>query len=164
MKTKLLVAVAVLALALVALAGDEKPWFDMETCSFCKHLIEDPGLLHHCDWEHHKISDGVLTVTTVEDEYLDAFNTAMANMEEAGKKMQSGEMLPMCGMCTAMGNLMMTGAQWESVTTKHGSVSVLTSDDPAVVEKIHAFADRTNDEMAKMMAAEDEHGHEGHDH
>ena len=149
MKTKLMVIGGVLLLAAVAFAGDA-PWFDMKNCGFCKHLLDDPEMLEHCTWENHKISNGMITVSTVDDEYLESYRTALRKMEETGKKMQEGEMVPMCGMCQAMGALMMSGATYEAGDTKHGSFSLLTSDDPEVVKKIHAFVDRTNEEMAMM--------------
>ena len=34
-----------------------------------------------------------------------------------GKKMETGEMVPMCGMCMSMGGLMMKGAKFDAVET-----------------------------------------------
>ncbi len=61
----------------------------MEKCGFCKHLTEDAELLNHCVWEHHKIANGMISVTTVEKEYLPSFRTAMVKMEETGIKMEA---------------------------------------------------------------------------
>lgn len=155
MKTVMTICLAtVLLLAAAGGAADteEKPWFDMVNCGFCKHLMDDPELLNHCTWEHHNVANGMVSVTTVEKDYLPSYRAAMARMEEVGKKMEQGEMVPMCGMCTAMGGLMMKGVKWENVPTQHGDVTVFTSDDPAMVAEIHAFTDKTNKELAKMEA------------
>ncbi|HDS02031.1 MAG TPA: hypothetical protein ENO22_13265 [candidate division Zixibacteria bacterium] len=148
------------------IAGDEtakkagKSWFDMENCAFCKNLIAEPGLLEHSDWENHKIDNGAIMVTTVEDEYLPAMRKVNANMMAVAEKLQKGEQLYLCGMCSAYGELWMSGAKIQTVETNHGYVEIFTSDDPEMVAKIHAFADKNNEEMARLMEMEMEHGHE----
>lgn len=132
-------------------AQDAKPWFDLQNCEFCKNLMTDPQLLMNTDWEHHKIDNGLVTVTTVKDEYLPAYHDAIAHMEEVGAKMMKGEQVYMCGMCEAMGILMQKGAEWQTIMTNHGAVEIMTSDDPELVKEIHAWADKTEAEMAKMM-------------
>jgi len=154
MKTVMTICFAVvLLLSAAGGAADvgEKPWFDLENCGFCKHLLEDPELLDHCTWEHHNIANGMVSVTTVEKDYLPSYRAAMVKMEEVGKKMEEGEMVPMCGMCTAMGALMMKGVKWEYLKTQHGDVMIMTSDSPEVVADLHAFTDKTTTELAKMM-------------
>ncbi len=133
-------------------AGDGPAWFDMEKCGFCKHLMEDAELLDHCIWEHHKIDNGMVSVTTVDKEYLPSFRTAMKKMEETGKKMETGEMVPMCGMCTSMGALMMKGAKFDAIETKVGSVLILTGTTPELVAEIHGICDKNNEELKKLEA------------
>jgi hypothetical protein len=151
--TVCLAAMLLMAASGVAQDTEEKPWFDMEKCGFCKHLLEDPEMLDHCTWEHHNLEDGMMSVSTVEKEYLPSYREAMAKMQEVGEKMEQGEMVPMCGMCTAMGELMQKGAEWEYVQTEHGDIMIMTSDDPEVIAELHAFSDKTNAELEKMMAA-----------
>jgi hypothetical protein len=139
-------------------AGDERPWFDLENCEFCKHLMKDPELLNNSDWEHHKIDNGLVTVTTVRDEYMPSFLEAMEHMQETADRLMKGEQVYMCGMCEAMGALMMKGVKWDMVQTNHGSIDIMTSDDPELVKEIHAFADKTEAEMAKMMQMWEEEG------
>ncbi|MBD3219056.1 MAG: hypothetical protein GF310_12345 [candidate division Zixibacteria bacterium] len=145
------------------IAGDEKgekadkPWFDMENCAMCKNLVAEPGLLENSDWENHKIDNGAVIVTTVDEEYLPAMKKASKQMQEVAEKLMAGEKHYLCGMCSAYGELYMSGAKVQSVETNHGFVEIFTSDDPATVEKIHAFADKNNEEMAKMMEMEHEH-------
>jgi len=166
---KVALAFALAALvAVVAFAGEEEksptnsPWFDLENCDFCKHLSAQEGLMDHMDWENINFAAGSMSVTTVAPGYEDKFKKAIQLMEEAGKKMMAGEKLHMCGMCQSMGELFQTGkAQYESFETKGGWVSLTTSTDPETIKKIHAHTDRTNEEFAKMVAAE---AHEKHDH
>lgn len=159
--TGVLLGVALIVLMLVptAIAGEkpEKPWFDMENCAFCSNLLEDPKLLDNTVWEHHEITDGIVTVTTVKPEFLASYRKAAAAMDTVGKKIATGEQFPMCGMCQAMGSFFMKGARMEYVETSVGDVMLLTSSDSTVVAEIKAWAKRTNDEMAKMEA---EHKHE----
>ncbi len=146
---------ALLLMSVVGWAGDteEAGWLDLEKCGFCKNLIEDPELLNHCTWENHNIENGAVTVTTVEKDYMESYHTAMAKMEEVNKKMQAGEMVPTCGLCSHMGGLMMKGVKMEHVETQHGYVMLLTSDNPELVAEIHAMNDKTNAELAKFEAA-----------
>ena len=143
-------------LVVALIAADEKPWFDMENCGYCCVLMKNPELLPNTDWEHHKISNGVMSVTTVKEAYKKDWDEAMAAMIAIGKKAEAGEPVNMCGMCEAMGNLIVKGARMESVDTRHGNVLLLISNDPAVVADIHAWADKTNAEHAKIEAAQKE--------
>jgi hypothetical protein len=162
------ISTAILALSLICLASateGEKAWFDMKNCAFCQHLASRPGLMENITkWEHHKVKNGAISITEINTDYLPAYKTAMAGMEETSKKIQGGEMLPMCGMCEAYGALMTKGVQWEEVGSDNVFVFLMHSDDSEVVKEIHDLTDRTNDEMKKMEAAEKMEGHEGHDH
>ena len=163
----LLTAICVLALATFAFAGEEEgheghamteaPWFDMENCGFCKHLIAEEGFLENATWENFVIDNGMMIVTTVSDAYQDALTRINANMEATSKKMEAGEMVPMCGMCASMGQLFMSGnAQYKTYQSKGAEVALCTSSDPEIIEKIQAHAKRTIEEYAKMCAAEAE--------
>jgi hypothetical protein len=154
-----IVAVVLFAVSTLTLAGDEK-WFDMENCAFCQTLMDPPDMLQNITHEHHNISNGIITVTTVDMKYLKPFRAAVAKMEALGKEMEEGKQVPMCNACMAMGKLMMMGAKWESVTTTHGTVDLMTSDDPKMIKEIQAWGKKSMDEMAKMEKMEHEHGHE----
>jgi hypothetical protein len=146
-----------LLLAISVVSGEEEShWFDMENCGFCKHLTEDPDLLPNTIWEHHKISNGLVSVTTVKPEFMGSHMTAMQKMEEVGKKMEAGEPVTMCNYCKAYGDLMAAGAKIEYVATKTGNVILTTSNDEAVVAKIHEFGQKTIDELAKFEKMESE--------
>ena len=145
------VVLAFMLMVFVIATAQDKPWFDMENCAFCKNLSAQPGLMDHLTkWEHHNVKNGSVSITEVDKEYIDAYKKAIMGMEATAKRMQAGEMLPMCGMCEAYGAVMMKGAQSEEVQSGNIFISLMYSDDPEVVNEIHALTDRTNDEIMKM--------------
>ena len=131
----LLIAITVVFLFSLSTA-DEKPWLDMEHCSFCKILYEYEGLMDNLTWEHYEISNGFVTIPTVNDDYKEAFDEVGVRMQEVNDKIMQGEEVPLCGMCTAMGQLFRQGVAFEQVRTKTGDFSIMTSDDPEVVEEL----------------------------
>jgi len=147
----IIVALAFTLIVFVIATAQDKSWFDMENCAFCKNLTAEPGLMDHITkWDHHNVKNGSVSVTVVDEAYLPAYKKAMMGMEATAKKMQAGEKLPMCGMCEAYGAAMMKGAQSEEVQSGNIFVSLMYSNDPEVINEIHAMTDRTNDEMMKM--------------
>jgi len=139
-------------------------WFDLANCQFCKNLLDDPGLLEHMTWETHKIEHGMMYVSTCDPDYTESYDKANKAMEKLGNDMMPGKVNPMqvkmCGSCSAFGQLMMAGVKTENIDGEAADVMIITSDDPAMVAKLHEYADRNNKEMAEMMASA---GH-GHDH
>ena len=133
-------------------AAQDRPWFDMENCAFCKNLLAEEGLLDHITkWEHHNVDNGSVSITVVDKDYLEAYLRAMHNMDEVAKRVQQGEKLPMCSMCQAYTQVMEMGAKWDEVQSDNMFVSIWYSDDPEVVARIHAVTNTTNDEMKKMQ-------------
>jgi hypothetical protein len=172
-----LILAATVLLTVPALAGDEAAhpmgtpsgWFDFENCAFCKNLATDPELLHHTTWETHAIADGMMTIIAVEPAYAESMARASAAMAKLGADMESGKVNPMatkmCGSCQEYGMLMMAGVTTEQVKGEAAEVMLMTSDDPALVKRLHAMVERNNEEMALMMASGKEHaGHDGHGH
>ncbi len=156
-KAMMAVFTAVIISALAApITIAETPWFDMANCEFCKPLMEDPNLMSQMDWEHHIISDGIMSVTTVKDDGMPSFKKAMAKMGDCAAKMQKGEKVSMCSMCSAYSGFFAKGAKSENIYTNHGAVSLLTSTDPKIVAEIQEWAKKTNMELEKM--AQMEHG------
>ena len=155
---KLLLTAVLIVFAVSALVqAEETAWFDMENCEFCKHLATAPDLKENMSWEHHNISNGLISVTTVREGHLKTLRAAQAKMDEAGKKMQMGEKVEMCNMCSTMGELMMMGAKFEMIQTGHGDVWLVTSADPEVVKEIQEWGKQTTDELAKLEECEKEH-------
>jgi len=168
MKKAFAILTALLALvAIVAVAGDQGAWFDMEKCDFCKHLTTDPNFLPNTEWNHYTISNGFVNITTYKPEFKETWVQVTKDMEDTGKRMMAGEKLNMCGMCTDMGALMQAGAKYESIEIDNGSLTIWTSDDEALVKKLQAHAQMNTEEMAKMMEMQEgmeKTGHEGHNH
>ena len=142
-------ALVVLLVAGVVVAG-ETAWLDWEKCGMCSNMASNPALMENMAWEQHNISNGVVSICTVDAKYLDDYRTAGMKMAEVSKGLQQGKMVEMCGSCTALGMCMMKGATPEYVQTSTGSVMIITSDNPEVVAELQAWAKRNKEEMAKI--------------
>jgi hypothetical protein len=147
------VALAVVVAIAAFVVAQDKPWFDMEKCAMCSTMSSKPGLLENLTWEHHMISNGVMSVTVCPDEYKEALDQSMAEMQAVQEKIKAGEKVYLDGYCSTYGELMSAGAKTENVETSVGSVSLMTSSDPKVIKKIQEFGQRTIDELAKMEAS-----------
>ena len=87
-------------------------------------------------------------------EYLGAYRKAHAKMDKVGEQLQKGEMVKLCGGCTAVGAIMIKGVHSESVETIHGGLWILTSSDPEVVADLRQWAKRNKEEMQKAKPTE----------
>ena len=156
-RTLIALSLVLLLVASVSVAGDnakttELGWFDMQHCDMCKNM--SPELLSSMSWAQYPISNGVISVTTVKEDALPAYQKAHMDMVAVQHKIQAGEPVTLCGSCTALTNCMMHGAHYEDVATKNGDIAVITSDDPDVVTELKAWAEKNKDEMGKMMKKE----------
>ena len=151
MKHALLVMLG-LALVNTAVQAQEHEggWFDLHNCAMCKNLSAEEGLLEHMTWENHIIPNGMMSIAVIPDDYQGAMDRVHHNMQAVVKKLQSGEQMPLCGFCQSYGKLMEMGAQEQEIKSAAGYISLLTSDDPQVVKKIHEHAQKTIDEHQKM--------------
>lgn len=156
------IAFAALALvfsaAAVALSETamEKMMAGMKNCEVCKSMADKPELMEHSSWESHKIDNGMLCVMTVPKDHLDEFKTVHTEMMQAIDKVKAeaaaGKPVQLCEFCHAMGDLEKAGAKHQEISTETGAISLMTSGDPAVVQQIHAAADKAI-EMQKEMKA-----------
>ena len=152
-KTSLVILSLFLTIGLMAnVTAGEGDWMDMENCGMCKHLGANLEMLEHMTWNHYDVKNGIMSVCTVEDDYAEAYATASKLMGETGAKMMAGEEVSLCGMCTEMSGMMMAGANMELVTTGFGNIRLVTSNDEAMVTKLHAWAEKSSAETAKMNA------------
>lgn len=134
--------------------AEEKPWFDLENCAFCKQLSAEPGLVEHMCTEYHDLSNGVMAVTVIDKEYREAYHRAQKNMEKVAEEWnQTGKAPYTCGFCTAYGEFMFAGVRFEPIHGELAEVLLMTSDDSVMVEKLHAFGKRSTEEMAKLKGA-----------
>jgi len=159
-KRTVLVVTALVVIAAVASASfaQENAWFNPKKCAMCAGFVEVPGLLESVNHEHLPISNGIVCVSTVDDQQLKAYRQAHAKMQGVVARMQKGEAVELCGSCAAMGQIMAKGVTQDYVETQHGDVWVVTSTTPAVVSELQAWAKRNNEEMAKMKAAPQKKG------
>lgn len=145
-----LLSVVVLLFAGVAVSG-ELGWID-KNCDMCKNLTSTPGLFDSVKWEQHDISNGIVSMTTVNADFLKAYRTAHEGMVKTAERLMAGEKLHLCGSCTALGNCIMKGTHQEYVQTSNGDVTIFTSDKPELVGELQAWAKRNAEEQAKMAA------------
>jgi len=148
----------------IALAGDE-PWFDMVNCEMCKPLGDNPELLMNMSWEIFELSNGILLLSTVDKAYEEPYKKINVAMQKVVDRIMAGEEVQLCNSCQAMNMIYMKQPKHENFVTQHGDVTVMTSDNPELVAEMHAWAKRTNAELAKyeMEEMEEKHEHE-HDH
>lgn len=133
-------------------------WFDMSNCDFCKFMLEDPDMLSHVTWETHRTKRGMLHITTVDPAYAEAYQKSNQAMEKLGTEMMTGKVDPaqvkMCGHCREFGQLLMSGVDMETIQGEQAEVTLITTTDPAMVAKIHAFAERNRAEFALLTGSE----------
>ena len=144
----LVICTAVVLAVVGSFAADEKPWFDMEHCDFCKNLLKEPHLFENMTWEHHDISNGLLTLTVVKPEYETAYLEAQHAMEKVAERLAQGATdVHMCNHCMTYGMILMSGARMEHIRTCAGDITLLTSDKPEVLAMIRDYAKKTRDAM-----------------
>jgi hypothetical protein len=163
MKVLVLFGVLMVCVFTIALAGDE-PWFDMVNCEMCKPLGDNPELLEHMSWEIFELSNGILLLSTVDKAYEEPYKKIGVAMQKVVDRIMAGEEVQLCNSCQAMNMIYSKQPKVENFVTQHGDVTVMTSDDLEVVAEMHAWAKRTNEELAKYEAEEMEEVEEHHDH
>lgn len=141
-------------------AADEGSWFDMQKCEMCKPLVMSEGLMEHMTWEHHNVSSGLVSITKVDQEFLDSYKKAQTQMNAVAEKWMSGEPVYLCNMCKGMGSILKSGAVSDMVESGNTFIRVTSSANPEILEAIHKWTDRTNKEMQAMMKDQ----HSGHKH
>src|SRR3954465_15297911 len=149
---KALVSLAVLGLGVACSSSvfaeidHEKMMAEMKKCAVCKNLAENPELMKNMSWETHKIENGMLSVTTSPKKMNKDLKAVSEKMHQAIEQVKAdekeGKEVHLCSFCSAMGELMKAGAKEQDIATKAGEIHLCTSDDPAVVKKIHEMADQ----------------------
>ncbi len=157
--SRILIALTlILTLAVgVSAAGDnaktaEIGWFDMQHCEMCKSMPQE--LFSSMSWEQYPIASGVVSITNVTEQALPAYRKAHMDMMAVHKRLEAGENVTLCGSCKALGACLANGASYDYVETKTGDLMVITAKDKEVVAKLHAWAEKNKEEMAKMMKKE----------
>ena len=134
-------------------------WFDATACEICSPMAAHPELMAESQWETHKIKNGMLMVALIPEKHKEAFAGMCKMMKQKGKEIaSSGTSAKLCGFCESYQDLTESGAKEEIVETEFGNITLLTSSDYTVVQRIHRHAARTQEEakkMAEMMAKQD---------
>jgi hypothetical protein len=164
---KCLLTITLVALfAASALAQEPKtetsaaPWFDMKTCEICKCMADHEDMVKHMKWETHLIPDGLLSIAVMPEEMKETMIKAKKEVKATIARLESGEKVKCCGYCQSMGTLLQAGAKQKELSTVAGDITLITSTDAKVVERIHAHAKRTIAEHKKMMNEMKLHQHE----
>ena len=153
-RTLFFVAAIAMVVAMVAVAvAQEKPWYDMKNCDFCK-VWSTPEMMKNMSYEQHNISNGVLIANFFPETFRESYKKASAQMDVVSKKAAAGEKVQMCGSCEKMGSFFMRGMKMEEVYLKNGVTMLMTSNDSTLVADMHIWAQRNADEEKKMKAAE----------
>lgn len=149
---KAIVSLAILGLAAAwsssVFAEDptDKIVAEMKKCAVCKNLADDPELMKNMNWETHKIANGMLSVSSVPKGMKKEFDEVSEKMhhaiEQVSADAKAGKQVDLCNFCSSMAELMKAGAKQQHIETSTGSIDLCTSDDPAVVTKIHEMADK----------------------
>jgi hypothetical protein len=155
MKRTLLILAAIAMVAAMVAVGvaQEKPWFDMKNCDFCK-VWTTPEMMKNVTYEQHNISNGVLTASFFPESFRESYKKASTQMDVLGQKAGAGEKVQMCGSCEKMGTFFMRGMKMEEVYLRNGVTMLMTSTDSSLVADMHNWAQRNADEEKKMKAAE----------
>jgi hypothetical protein len=131
---------------------------EMQKCAVCKNMAENPALMKAMTWETHKLDNGMLCLTTVPKELKKEFDAVSAKMMQEIAKLEAdpahAKEVALCSFCTSMGELHKLNAKMQHIDTKTGGIHLATSDDPAIVKKIHAMADKAIAEQKKMEQQE----------
>jgi hypothetical protein len=153
MRKIITLVVSALLVLFATAVGEEKPWFDMEKCEFCKAFAAEKGLFEHMATEYHVVSNGAVSVTHLGPEFKEAFGRAQAQVVKVVQGMQKGVMPVMCTHCETMGTLFQAGCKQEAVTSRDCIIMIYSSTDTAMIAKIQDFGRKSADALAKMSAA-----------
>ena len=143
-------AVALLMTTAVADHHKEAQWLDLQNCEICQCMGEHMHVMQEVSWETHKINHGMLSASVIPDKHRKLMDDLHTKMEAKGKELEAGKEMKLCGYCSSYGKLKQAGATEQQIKTDFGMIGMLTSNDPEVVAKIHAHADRTIKEFAIM--------------
>jgi hypothetical protein len=154
-------ALACLTLAALAFGPSAADEAEFLNCGLCKPMMAEAGLMEHLHWESHAIATGMISVTRVDPSHEQAYQRAHVKVMDAVKRLQAGEKMELCPFCQSMNALAQAGAHIENLDAGGAHIMVITSDQPAVVEKIRAHM-----RWAQEVFERHDHGHEatGHAH
>jgi hypothetical protein len=148
----------IFAVAFSASAGDQR-WMEMDKCEICRPMAQEPELMENTIWEHHSISNGLVSVTTVKEDVKALYTKTHEKMAAAVSRVLAGEKVEQCVMCSSLSAIVAKGLKMDYINTWQGNIVIMTSDDPEVVAEIQAWGKRTMDELHTFAAKHEGHGH-----
>jgi hypothetical protein len=169
-KSRILSALVILAIAGTAFAGDapsQKPEMkkaemmqmmkaEMQKCAVCNNMAAHlDELMPVMKMEVVKLNNGMAMIHTITDPAkVAAFQAVCDDMNKAGATavtMTDEEAkTKLCSSCQEMRNLVKAGAQMSMGKTQSGDIMMLTSSDPAVQAKIADFHTKCAMMMSQM--------------
>ncbi len=148
----------IFAVAFNASAGQDR-WMEMASCDICRPMAEEPELMKNTVWEHHSISNGLVSITTVAEDFKALYTRTHEKMAAVVSRTLAGEKVEQCDMCSSLSAIAAKGLKMDAVNTWHGNIVIMTSDDPDVVAEVQAWGKRTMDELHTFAAKHEGHGH-----
>lgn len=86
----------------------------------------------------------------IEDDYKVSFAKASEAIEMVCAEIaKTSKVPPMYGHCTSFGKLLAACAKEQDFNSDVAAAYMMTSDNPNLVKRLHAFAEKNNNEMAK---------------
>ena len=122
-----------------AVWAEDKPWFDLEKCGFCRQIGAQPGLVDHMKSEYFDLRNGMLSVTHIDNDYVPAYKKALEGMRPVVKDLQAGKPVYTCRHCTELGALYMAGVATDEVESGENIYVVYSSSDSTLIARIHKF-------------------------
>jgi hypothetical protein len=123
---------------------------DFHNCALCKPLMAEPNLMQNMKWDTKKIATGMVSITTVPPDFEQAYARAHSAMMANVAKLEAGTPMDLCPFCQGMNKLAAAGAKIENIDGAGAHVMVVSSQDPAVIQKIHEHVKWVEEAQAKM--------------
>jgi hypothetical protein len=64
--TRYAVALMIVFAVAFSASADGDRWMEMDKCEICRPMAQEPELMENTIWEHHSISNGVVSITTIQ--------------------------------------------------------------------------------------------------
>jgi hypothetical protein len=114
-------------------------------------------MMENLQWETVRISNGIASLESVPSQFLDDYREVNEKMQHTADRLMRGEEMYLCGFCLTMSSLIREGARHEYVPTSTGGLSLLTSPDVKMQQRIWRFYEKAEEKKGELMPAE------GHD-
>jgi len=152
-KALLLTCTMLFALAFIAVAADDQPWFDLKKCEFCNKLAAQPGLVEHMTSHYYQLHNGCMSVVHIDHDYQAAFTKALEAMRPVVQALQAGKPVYTCPHCKTLGDLYMAGVVPDEISSGDDRMEVFTSTDSTMIKRLKEFGDKSEKGMEALVAS-----------